>query len=764
MILDTRILGFDSDRFISLQQSNGRCATNKYFQIIGRIHDIESYFGIDNTFSLNVQIFFSHWGHLAIIFVWVSTDLFHIAWNAKYPLFLKNPNARYTIAHSISDANFGFPISYAYSSPITRIALPLSPMPVDNTPSYSGIYNWLYYTGFFSLLNLYNFLIMSELLGVISIPLGKGALIYAGSTTQWHSLIHAASINHAYFNSHQGLASSVSAKRRANLGSFGLAAIFIWPGKFFVAYEDSYCLRLNFHLGIIIGFLSACWGGHLVLLACRPWEPASFGLGVTMPLPGQPARTFRVAFYTGDWVLYSIINQLTCLGGLKSNTYSLASRDIGHHHLSTGTVFLWASHVYLSTYNSLAHRLADVHAQGKWPAHLKLSLALGGSSVIESEVGADTNSLTPYLYLSYDYIIVVALYVHHSGIASFLMMGYFAHGGIILIRDGGMERFSNRMLDTKSPLISHLSWISLWLGFHTIGLYIHNDTMSAFSEEEKEVVIEPVFPQIIGSSGLGACCRKALSYGAAIGLPPSGLDDPIAIPKACANLRLAYEMGKGPGDFTGGHAIALGLHLVILILLKGCLDACGSKLMADKIHVAWAFACDGPHRGGTCDISAWDSNYLATFWSLNTGEWIRFYFHWKHLRLRENPLFQFDESSFHLNAWFSNYLWFNSSPLIHAYNTFHANDLSIWAWAFLAAHLCWATGFMFLISWRGYWQELMDIYLYMHLRIPLLYSVLISDIYTPGATSIVQARTLGLLHFTSGTILTYAAFIIGATG
>ena len=28
---------------------------------------------------------------------------------------------------------------------------------------------------------------------------------------------------------------------------------------------------------------------------------------------------------------------------------------------------------------------------------------------------------------------------------------------------------------------------------------------------------------------------------------------------------------------------------------------------------------------------------------------------------------------------------------------------------FLFGHLVWATGFMFLISWRGYWQELNDI-------------------------------------------------------
>jgi hypothetical protein len=99
--LDTSI-PFHSDRFISLHQSNGRCATNKYFQIIGSIHDIESYFGIDNTVVVNVQI-----------------------------------------------------------------------------------YNWLYTLGFNSVFHLYNFVIICELLAVISIPLGKVHLIYLEDTLQW---------------------------------------------------------------------------------------------------------------------------------------------------------------------------------------------------------------------------------------------------------------------------------------------------------------------------------------------------------------------------------------------------------------------------------------------------------------------------------------------------------------------------------------------------------------------------------------------------
>ncbi|CAN6483912.1 unnamed protein product [Victoria cruziana] len=45
--------------------------------------------------------------------------------------------------------------------------------------------------------------------------------------------------------------------------------------------------------------------------------------------------------------------------------------------------------------------------------------------------------------------------------------------------------------------------------------------------------------------------------------------------------------------------------------------------------------------------------------------------------------------------------------------------LSVWAWMFLFGHLLWATGFMFLISWRGYWQELIETLAWAHERTPL---------------------------------------------
>jgi photosystem I P700 chlorophyll a apoprotein A2 len=42
----------------------------------------------------------------------------------------------------------------------------------------------------------------------------------------------------------------------------------------------------------------------------------------------------------------------------------------------------------------------------------------------------------------------------------------------------------------------------------------------------------------------------------------------------------------------------------------------GSKLMPDK-DFGYSFPCDGPGRGGTCDISV-GCFHLAVFWMLNT--------------------------------------------------------------------------------------------------------------------------------------------------
>ncbi|MCG3102052.1 hypothetical protein MAQ58_21810, partial [Enterobacter sp. DRP3] len=107
------------------------------------------------------------------------------------------------------------------------------------------------------------------------------------------------------------------------------------------------------------------------------------------------------------------------------------------------------------------------------------------------------------------------------------------------------------------------------------------------------------------------------------------------------------------------------------------------------------------------------------------------------------------------------YLSLYSFQFVNGFLPFGMNSLSVWAWMFLFGHLVWAIGFMFLISWRGYWQELIETLAWAHERTPLANLIRWRD--KPVALSIVQARLVGLAHFSVGYIFTYAAFLIAST-
>jgi len=196
----------------------------------------------------------------------------------------------------------------------------------------------------------------------------------------------------------------------------------------------------------------------------------------------------------------------------------------------------------------------------------------------------------------------------------------FAHGAIFYITDYDPEQIKGSVLahivDHKEAVTSHVSWVSLFSGFHTLGLYVHNDVMQAFGTPEKQILVEPVFAQQIQAAQgkalhgfdpvLPSSNSPAFPASQSLWLP--GWSDAIN-----SNNNSLFRT-IGPGDFLIHHAIALGLHTTTLLLVKGALDARGSNLMPDKQDFVYSFPCDGPGCGGTCDISDWDAVYLAVFW------------------------------------------------------------------------------------------------------------------------------------------------------
>merc|ERR1712185_522835 len=186
-----------------------------------------------------------------------------------------------------------------------------------------------------------------------------------------------------------------------------------------------------------------------------------------------------------------------------------------------------------------------------------------------------------YAFIAKDYTTQAALYTHHQYIAIALMCGAFAHGAIFFIRDYDPEANKDnvlaRMLEHKEAIISHLSRVSLFLGFHTLGLYVHNDVVVSFGTPEKQILVEPVFAQVVQ-----AASGKAM-YGMDVLLSNASSSASLAAQNIpgdhywldAINGNTDVFLPIGPGDFLVHHAIALGLHTTTLILVKGALDARG---------------------------------------------------------------------------------------------------------------------------------------------------------------------------------------------
>jgi photosystem I P700 chlorophyll a apoprotein A2 len=717
--------------------------TRRIWYGIATAHDFESHDGMTEE-RLYQKLFSTHFGHLAIIGLWVSGNLFHIAWQGNFEQWVADPLHVRPIAHAIWDPHFG-------QGAITAFTQAGASSPVNI--AYSGLYHWWYTIGMRTNAELYQ--------GSIFMMILSAWALFAG----WLHL---------------------QPKFRPSLAWFKNAES-----------------RLNHHLAVLFGFSSIAWTGHLVHVAIPEARGQHVGWDNFLSVMPHPAGL--APFFTGNWGVYAqnpdTVYQafgssegagtaiLTFLGGFHPQSEALWLTDIAHHHLAIGVIFVIAGHMYRTNFG-IGHSIREILEAHNPPKgtpgdlgaghkglydtinnslHFQLGLALASLGVVTSLVAQHMYSMPSYAFIAKDYTTQAALYTHHQYIAIFLMCGAFAHGAIFFIRDYDPEANKNnvlaRMLEHKEAIISHLSWVSLFLGFHTLGLYVHNDVVVAFGTPEKQILVEPVFAQFVQ-----AASGKAV-YGMNVLLSnPDSLVSNAPGPGAvwlpgwlqglnAGNNSLFLQIG--PGDFLVHHAIALGLHTTTLILVKGALDARGSKLMPDKKDFGYSFPCDGPGRGGTCDISAWDAFYLAVFWALNTVGWLTFYWHWKHLAIWQGNVAQFNESSTYLMGWFRDYLWLNSSQLINGYNPAGTNNLAVWAWMFLFGHLIWATGFMFLISWRGYWQELIETIVWAHQRTPLANLVGWRD--KPVALSIVQARVVGLAHFTIGYFLTYAAFLIAST-
>jgi photosystem I P700 chlorophyll a apoprotein A1 len=513
------------------------------------------------------------------------------------------------------------------------------------------------------------------------------------------------------------------------LGSYFHFHISYYPGLASPVYRKFKSLCLH-HLSLLFGLGSIAWAAHQYHIAGpinrlldSGITPASMGSpqDLTLAQGGpQPAHHFYVGV-------------LFILAGL----IALALRP-GRKRTGWGT-----------PRTRLSSSMIGTQAYNSWHAQLSINLAVTATlSIVFAHHQA---AMQPYPYYASDYPAVLSSFCHHIWLGSFLICGSACHASIFMIRDySTFNIFASDLpsiiLKHRDLIIGHLIWVVLALGLHSFGIYVHNDTLQALYRPEdifgdNSIQLKPVFATWMqGMTGK-------------IGFDIEILDGKL--------IRMTQELGSA--DFMVHHIHAFTIHQTLLILCKAVLYARSSRLLSDKLELGFRYPCDGPGRGGTCQISAWDHIYLALFWMYNSSSPVLFHYFWKMQsdvwafmsdantsKITEITSHDFSLNGTSINAWLRNFLWSGAGQVIQTY----ATSISAYGLIFLFAHFVWAFSLMFLYSGRGYWQELIESILWCHHKLGVV------PVIQPRALSISQGRAVGLTHYVLGGIFCTGAFFV----
>nr|YP_009243827.1 photosystem I P700 chlorophyll a apoprotein A1 [Sporolithon durum]AMK96069.1 photosystem I P700 chlorophyll a apoprotein A1 [Sporolithon durum] len=706
--------------------AKGPTTTTWIWNLHADAHDFDSH--TSSLEEVSRQIFSAHFGQLAIIFLWLSGMYFHGARFSNYIAWLGNPTN---------------------IKPSAQIVWPIVGQEILNGDVGGGFQGIQVTSGWFQLWRA------------------------SGITTEFQLYITA-------------------------LGGLLMAGLMVFAGWFHyhksapkLEWFQNVESMLNHHLAGLLGLGCLGWAGHQIHISLpinklldsgvSPQElPAPHEFLVNRDLMSELYPSFSkgiLPFFTLNWNEYS--DFLTFKGGLNPITGGLWLSDTAHHHLALAVLFIIAGHMYRTNWG-IGHSMKEILEGHKgpftgeghkglyeilttsWHAQLAINLAMIGSlSII---VAHHMYAMPPYPYIATDYPTQLSLFTHHMWIGGFCIVGAGAHASIFMVRDYNPAQNYNNVLDRiirhRDAIISHLNWVCIFLGFHSFGLYIHNDTMRALGRSQDmfsdtAIQLQPIFAQWVqnihtlapGNTSPNTLASASYAFGG----------DIISVGNKIAMMPISL----GTADFMVHHIHAFTIHVTVLILVKGFLFARNSRLIPDKNILGFRFPCDGPGRGGTCQVSGWDHVFLGLFWMYNSLSIALFHFSWKMQSdvwgsIKSNGAIShitggnFAQSAITINGWLRDFLWAQASQVIQSYGS----ALSAYGLIFLGAHFVWAFSLMFLFSGRGYWQELIESIVWAHNKLKVTPAI------QPRALSITQGRAVGLAHYLLGGIGTTWAFFL----
>ena len=719
--------------------AKGPKTTTWIWNLHANAHDFDSH--TSDLEDVSRKIFSAHFGHLAVIFVWLSGAYFHGAKFSNYEAWLTNPTA---------------------IKPSAQVVWPIFGQEILNADVGGGFHGIQITSGLFQLWRA-NGITNSYQLYCTAI----GALVMA-----------ALMLFAGWFHYHVRAPKLEWFQNVESMMNHHLAVLLGCGCLGFAGQQIHVALPINACMDAIDAGAPLTVGGKLIKTVADIPLPHEWILTPGLMADIYPSFAKGLTpFFTLNWGAYT--DFLTFKGGLNPTTGGLWLTDTAHHHLALAVLFIVAGHMYRTNWG-IGHSMKEILENHKgpftgeghkglyeilttsWHAQLAINLAMMGSlSII---VAQHMYAMPPYPYIATDYPTQLSIFTHHMWIGGFLIVGAGAHGAIFMVRDyepsGNVNNLLDRVIRHRDAIISHLNWVCIFLGFHSFGLYVHNDTMRAFGRpqdlfSDTGIQLRPIFAQWIQNIHTLAPGTTAPNATEVVSHAFGGGAVVVAGKVAMMPIEL------GTADFMIHHIHAFTIHVTVLILLKGVLFARSSRLIPDKGNLGFRFPCDGPGRGGTCQVSGWDHVFLGLFWMYNSLSIVIFHFSWK----MQSDVWgtvapdgtishitggNFAQSAITINGWLRDFLWAQASQVIQSYGT----ALSAYGLMFLAGHFVFAFSLMFLFSGRGYWQELIESIVWAHNKLKVAPSI------QPRALSIIQGRAVGVAHYLLGGIVTTWAFFL----
>lgn len=719
--------------------AKGPKTTTWIWNLHANAHDFDSH--TSDLEDVSRKIFSAHFGHLAVIFVWLSGAYFHGAKFSNYEAWLTDPTA---------------------IKPSAQVVWPIFGQEILNADVGGGFHGIQITSGLFQLWRANGFTNSYQLYSTAIGALVMAALMLFAGWFHYH--VRAPKLE--WF---QNVESMMNHHLAGLLGCGCLG---------FAGQQIHVALPINACMDAIDAGSPLTVGGKLIKTVADIPLPHEWLFNASLMADIYPSFAKGLTpFFTLNWGAYT--DFLTFKGGLNPTTGGLWLTDTAHHHLALAVLFIVAGHMYRTNWG-IGHSMKEILENHKgpftgeghkglyeiltnsWHAQLAINLAMLGSVTII--VAHHMYAMPPYPYIATDYPTQLSLFTHHMWIGGFLIVGAAAHAAIFMVRDydpaGNVNNLLDRMIRHRDAIISHLNWVCIFLGFHSFGLYVHNDTMRAFGRpqdlfSDTGIQLRPIFAQWVQNI-------HALAPGTTAPNTMEIVSHAFGGGAVVVGGKIAMmPIELGTADFLIHHIHAFTIHVTVLILLKGVLFARSSRLVPDKASLGFRFPCDGPGRGGTCQVSGWDHVFLGLFWMYNSISIVIFHFSWK----MQSDVWgtvspdgtishitggNFAQSAITINGWLRDFLWAQASQVIQSYGS----ALSAYGLMFLAGHFVFAFSLMFLFSGRGYWQELIESIVWAHNKLKVSPSI------QPRALSIIQGRAVGVAHYLLGGIVTTWAFFL----